>query len=580
MEHLSQSVLHSGDDFNLYAIIDDKRRLLERLQNNGHHYLTMGDLEVLADTSGGVRTVDLRFGLRPDVQRHKLQPTSIQRFDVAIDTNKTFQTVVFEDWSMRADTNQFSPRLIERCVRIDPGKKYKYAQKSSTITNLSSLGVFRSINVNYTPDPTDSTKARATLNLREANRFELGAEGTVTSKSNSFFGPSVGLRLKQKNLFGGAQNITYGVDAFLDFPIGALSEFSSNSYGFSLNAEYDYPVIGTPFGIGKREIGGLPKGSINAAVDFNDRADYFRVLNWRTDFGITWKSSKYVSHRVNWVSINYNNLIETTAPFDLLIDANQQIRESFEEQFFIGPGYSFFFNSTSNRYSKHRFFFRFDSELSGNAIKLFQTAIGQGEGTGTLLGLPYSQYLRLKVDGQYYFHLTDHQMLAIRLSVGAGFAVGNSNYMPYIKQYYAGGMNSLRPFAPRIIGPGTYLPVEDNLNSVNNITQSGDIVIEGNIEYRFPIVYKLKGALWSDYGNIYLREPDPLRPGGAFEFDTFLDKMVVTGGFGLRLDLDYFVIRWDVGFTHYYPWLDPGSRWTWNNDVNIMGGVFGIGYLF
>ncbi|MCE2496598.1 MAG: BamA/TamA family outer membrane protein [Flavobacteriales bacterium] len=133
------------------------------------------------------------------------------------------------------------------------------------------------------------------------------------------------------------------------------------------------------------------------------------------------------------------------------------------------------------------------------------------------------------------------------------FAVGNSNYMPYIKQYYAGGMNSLRPFAPRIIGPGTYLPVEDNLNSVNNITQSGDIVIEGNIEYRFPIVYKLKGALWSDYGNIYLREPDPLRPGGAFEFDTFLDKMVVTGGFGLRLDLDYFVIRWDVGFTHYYP---------------------------
>lgn len=579
-EHLSNNFLRSGDDFNLYNVNDDKRLLLERLQDNGYLYLTLNDIEVLADTTGGGRTVDLRLGLRPDVQRHKLEPTSVQRFDVAIDTNKAYQTVVFDDWSLRADTNQFNPRLIERCVSIAPESKYRYQERRNTITNLSSLGIFRSINVDYVPDAADSSKANAILRLREANRFELGAEGTVTSKSNSFFGPSVGLRLKQKNLFGGAQNITYGIDAFLDFPIGALSEFSSNSYGFSLNAEYDFPIISTPFGIGKREIGGLPKGILGLTAEYNDRAEYFRVINWRSDFGIKWKSSKYVSHRLNWISINYNNLLETTPLFDSLIDANQQIRESFEEQFFIGPGYSYFYNNTSNRYTQHRFFFRFDSELSGNAVKLFQTAVGQGEGQGTLLGLPYSQYLRLRVDGRYYLHLTDHQMIATRLSVGAGFAIGNSNYMPYIKQYYVGGMNSLRPFAPRIIGPGIYLPIEEELNSVNNITQSGDIIIEGNIEYRFPIVYKLKGALWSDFGNIYLRDPDPLRPGGEFTFDTFAERMVVTGGLGLRLDLDYFVIRWDFGWTLYYPWLEPGQRWIWNNDVNAIGGVIGIGYPF
>lgn len=579
-QHLQGSLLNKGDEFNLYTINDDKRRLLERLQNNGYLYLTLGDLEVLADTTGGNRTVDLRMGLRPDVPFYKLQPTSVQQIHVDIDTNRATQMVTFENWSMKADTNQFHTDLIERCVRISPGARYRYSEKNRTITNLSSTGIFRTILVNYTPNEQDSSKANASIYLREANRFELGAEGAVTSKSNSFFGPSVGLRLKQKNLFGGAQNITYGADAFLDFPIGALSEFSSNSYGFSLNAEYDYPVLGHPFGIGNRESSGIPKGILGLTLEYNDRADYFRVVNWRSDFGIRWKSNKYISHRINWISINYSNLLETTALFDSLLDANQQIRESFEEQFFIGPGYSFFFNNTSNRYTKHRFFFRGDAELSGNVVRLTQTILGDAKDKETLLGIPYSQYARLKIDGRYYFHFTDHQMLAARLSTGVGFAIGNSDFMPYIKQYYVGGMNSLRPLAPRIVGPGTYLPVGDDLNSANNITQSGDIIIEGNLEYRFPIVYKLKGALWSDYGNTYLRTADPLRPGGEFTFDTFLERMIVTGGAGLRLDLDYFVIRWDVGFILYYPWLPPGQRWTWRNDANIFGGVIGIGYPF
>jgi len=578
--HLQVTTLKRGDDFNLYQINDEKLNLLRRFQNEGYLYLTAADLEVLADTTGGGRTVDLRFGLRPDIPEFKLKPTTIEYFEVLIDTMRNHQTVRFENWVFKADTQQFNTRLIDRCVRIHPGALYRYQEKDFTLGNLASLGVFKSVSISYEPSSSDSTKARAEVFLQEANRFDVSIEGAITSKSNSFLGPSVGLRLKQKNLFGGAQNITYGIDAFLDFPTGALSQVSSNSYGLGLSAEYEYPVIRNPLGIGDSDVRGLPKGMLGLTLEYNNRADYFKVLNWRADYGIKWKSSEHISHRLNWITVNYSNLLETTTEFDSLIEANEQIRKSFEETFFIGPSYSFFFNNTNEAYQNHHFFLRFDADLSGNALYLAQSVLGDTEGDNKFLGLPYSQYIQFKIDGRYFWNFDDHHLLGVRISTGLGIALGNSDVMPYIKQFYVGGMNSLRPLAPRIVGPGTYLPFDEDLASANNITQSGDVLIEGNVEYRFPIVYKLKGALWADYGNIYLLNPDPLRPGGAFAWDTFLDKMVVTGGVGLRLDLNYLVLRLDYGWILHSPWFVDGERWIWENQLLLSGGVIGIGYPF
>jgi outer membrane protein insertion porin family len=155
-----------------------------------------------------------------------------------------------------------------------------------------------------------------------------------------------------------------------------------------------------------------------------------------------------------------------------------------------------------------------------------------------------------------------------------GIPLNNSDVIPYIKQFYVGGTNSLRSFIARSVGPGSEVPP----GGYNDLT--GDIRIEGNLEYRFNLSGKLKGALFMDAGNIWLYKEDPSRPDGNFKFDTFIDEIAISSGWGLRWDFDFLVARLDFAYTVRTPYLPAGERWTteynfWKPAINIA-----IGYPF
>jgi outer membrane protein insertion porin family len=206
------------------------------------------------------------------------------------------------------------------------------------------------------------------------------------------------------------------------------------------------------------------------------------------------------------------------------------------------------------------------------------------------VGEPYSQFVKADIDFRYYRQTGRRSKWAARLYTGAGYAYGNSVTLPYVKQFGVGGSNSVRAFPARSVGPGTYnVRTDPNIESDTYfIDQRGDIKVEGNIEYRFDIFRSLKGAMFVDAGNIWLRKEDLQRPGSQFHFDTFIDELAVGAGSGLRLDLSFFVLRFDAAFPIRKPYLDPGHRWVtseedfgtgswwWNNTVlNIA-----IGYPF
>jgi outer membrane protein assembly factor BamA len=132
--------------------------------------------------------------------------------------------------------------------------------------------------------------------------------------------------------------------------------------------------------------------------------------------------------------------------------------------------------------------------------------------------------------------------------------------MPYVKQFYIGGSNSVRAFSAWGLGPGSYR-IPDSIAAKSFMYQAGDIKLEANTEYRFPLVSILKGAVFVDAGNIWLLRDDPNRPGGKFSFQTFLDQVAVGTGFGLRLDLSFFVLRCDIAFPLRVPYLSEGERW-------------------
>jgi outer membrane protein assembly factor BamA len=200
-----------------------------------------------------------------------------------------------------------------------------------------------------------------------------------------------------------------------------------------------------------------------------------------------------------------------------------------------------------------------------------------------VIGSVYSQYAKLSVDGRATLNLSDKDKLAFRAFAGVARSFGNSSVLPYSKQFFSGGPNSIRAFQINSLGPGTY-----HQQNINRYLQSGgDIKLEANAEYRFNIYKYFKGALFVDAGNVWLQKSNPSDIGTPFRFSGFMNELAVGAGAGLRVDVSFFVLRFDLAIPLRKPWL-TNQRWvtneidftdaTWRRE-NLMLNI-AIGYPF
>ena len=280
-----------------------------------------------------------------------------------------------------------------------------------------------------------------------------------------------------------------------------------------------------------------------------------------------------------------------TPEFSHLLDVNALLRRSFEEQFIIGMTYSFTYNEQIVEKKRNQTYFNFNVETSGNTVSLVNNIFSEHksspENPVELTGAVYSQYVRTDFDLRHFRKITQHSKIAMRLFAGFGYSYGNSSVLPYVKQFYSGGVSSVRAFRARALGPGVY--IRNDSTSLNfYFEQGGDIKLESNIEYRFDIISFLKGALFVDAGNMWLLRSNPALPGGTFDSSTFLKEIAVGAGFGIRFDANFFVLRMDLAFPIRKPWYALGDRWSlkeikpWNSDwrsENLLLNI-AIGYPF
>jgi outer membrane protein assembly factor BamA len=248
----------------------------------------------------------------------------------------------------------------------------------------------------------------------------------------------------------------------------------------------------------------------------------------------------------------------------------------------VGVNYLFNFNKLIDNTQRHGVFVGTGLDVAGNLVNGLSN-LANAE-SGKFLGLEYAQYAKVDLDLRYYFRPVEEHVIATRLFAGVGIPIGNSLSLPYIKQFFSGGPNSVRAFRIRSIGPGSYQPDQNSTSSF--FDQSGDIRLEANMEYRFPIFSFLKGALFIDAGNIWLWNENAALPGGKFS-KNLLNELAVGTGVGLRVDVQFFVIRLDLATPLRYPYLIDGERWsnawdisskTWRReDLNFN---FAIGYPF
>lgn len=570
--YLKNSKLISGNDFNLDKIEEEKKLLWEYLQNHGYYYIRKNNILIFADTTVGKKQVDIQYRIEKDLTDKNISKVFIQNKKISIDG-----TIVnsADDKVLSGKGITIDQQLLRGIIKFDTDSIYSLDRTKKTLRNISGTGIFREPQIKYLPSETDSLKIDADIELRTLDMFTIGMNGRAAQKSNGFIGPGIGLNATQKNLFGSAENLRLDMEGYYDFPFGYLSKNVSNSYGFSTTATMSSPVLKSKLPFFTSDAVKLPTRNTSFGFEFNNRPDYFSMLEWKATRSISWFTSPKISHELKIANINYSKLLKTTPDFDSVYSSSAYLRNSIKNQLIIGSSYSFTYNNTATENQRFKSYFHGEVEISGNILNSIFSLAGKKGTNKEFLSVDFSQYIRFATDTRFYVNTGRGGQLVFRNVLGIERAYGNSTVMPYVKQFYIGGSNSLRPLAARTTGPGRYL--ELNAEAINQV---GDLKFENNLEYRFRIAYILYGAVWGDLGNIWLWKEDPQRPFSNIRFNKIIQDSFFTSGAGLRLDLDYLVVRADYGFVVYAPIFIPGYKWIWQNKLPLRGFVFAIGYPF
>jgi hypothetical protein len=305
-------------------------------------------------------------------------------------------------------------------------------------------------------------------------------------------------------------------------------------------------------------------------------------------YGFKWKPSLRVEEEFDPINVSYTTVGNQSSLFKALLDTFPFLKKSYEEQFIAGGTYSFTYNEQMLTEKKIQLYFHFTAESAGNVFSLANLIGGANisqYNPSKVVGTIYSQYAKMSVEGRAFYNFEDKNKIALRLFAGVADPFGNSSAMPYSEQFFSGGPNSIRAFQINSVGPGTYHQ-KDSLNEFLQL--GGDIKLEMNAEYRFGIYRFLKGALFVDAGNVWLQKSDQSTTGTPFLFSTFMNEMAVGAGVGLRVDVSFFILRFDVAMPLREPWLPENQRWvtdkinfgssTWRSQNLLLN--IAIGYPF
>lgn len=471
----------------------------------------------------------------------------------------------------RPETLPFREKLLLGLNTIHPGDLYSETSVANTYSRLSNIKVFSSVQVQMTPSDSNKVDCGIYLSQSPVQGFKIKAEGSSNSTGLLGFSPQVSFY--HKNIFHGGEWFNLAFSG--DFQYRLSDETKAIEYGISAGLSLP-KFLGLPYTAFKGPR--IPRTEINAAYNYQERPEYNRAVV-SAAFGYSGVSRGKVSYKVFPLRANFVRLFGLDSGFARTLERNPFMRYAYQDHLDAGLGADFYYNSSEDIVPQGSYTFRrLSLDLSGNAISLFNSMLPQNsDGTRMIAGAPYSQYVR----GEFSWGRTmrygygNRQAVAMRMLGGFGYAYGNSNALPFEKQFYAGGASSMRGWQARALGPGA-----QPANTFFSIpSQTGDIKLEANLEYRFGIFWKFEGALFADIGNVWtLSEGD-----GQFRISDFYKTVAADWGAGLRLNLQFILIRIDFGMQLYDPSREEGKRLIGAGSWLASGNNafhFGIGYPF
>jgi outer membrane protein insertion porin family len=565
---MPKTLLKAKDPFDLDVITAERQRIDNYLKENGFYFFSPEYLLIKADTTVGNNKVDLFMTVKPATPPEAQKVFTIK--DVFIftgfnlepgqmDTSKAGATY-YKGYYVVDRRNIFKPKLFQQSMAFNPGDVYNRTDHNASISRLISMNIFKFVKNRFEVVPnTDSAQLNTFYYLTRLPKKSLRAELNANTKSNNVTGSNITISWRNRNALRGGEQFL--VKALIGSEIQYSGQFSGyNTFRYGLEPSFSFPRFLIPFFNFNTKGGFLPQTTIKLGYDVLQRQKLYTMNSFRASYGYTWKESIKKEHELNPISINYIQPINVDSAYTDSAKHNRTLLKAIERQFILGSEYTYTYTNVLNYKPVNGFYFSGGIDLSGNIAGLVTGANISKMDTAKIFGAQFSQYTRLQSDFRFYRKVGENSVFANRIMVGVGIPYGNSNQLPYIKQFFSGGNNSIRAFRSRSVGPGTYEAPKDSgwLSE-----QPGDIKLELNTELRFPIAGIVQGAVFVDAGNVWLFNADTTKPGALFT-SKFINELAAGTGVGIRFDLSFLVLRFDLAFPIRKPWLPARQRWVLN----------------
>ena len=619
----AECLLKKGDRLDITLLDAERERIASNLNNRGYFDFTVNNISYEVDTLSHPYSADVRLIVRPTLMGYTergepiweenaiyrirdinvyptydpmLRSTMGFRAEADIDTTYSGGLNIIRDVSLKP---QLRNSILRHTIALYPNYMYNSEQVTHTYNELMSLGFFRNAKIDFTRVPNDeilvsyvninedgkselhTTRERyldcniyGTPALKQSMKVELEASTTST-----FYGLSATLGYSNRNVFRGAEAFDISARFGFEFMYARdVEKRSANEIG--ITAGLSFPRFLTPFYMKTGMNISQPRTRLELAFDYQDRP-YYRRNIFTTRWAYSWKQGERSSFIFRPIDINWIDVKSVDESFLEDID-NRYLRTSFESQLTAGLSASYTYNTQRSDMDPNSTFVRANLETAGNLIQGLESLFSHhapGKDYYEIFGIRYSQYVRAELSASRRISLGHNMALAGRLVGGVGVTYGNSHgrSIPFDRMFYCGGANSMRGWVPRTLGPGNRLEINDTTYPA----QVGDVRLEANAEFRFPVWWIFHGAVFLDLGNVwYLRDTEDSNPEEVFHFNKFYKQLGFNTGLGLRIDATFVILRIDLGMQLHNPGRPEGERWIHNFKWNNMALNFGVGYPF
>jgi outer membrane protein insertion porin family len=593
-----KSLIKPGEEYNLDMLKNERIRIDAILKNNGYFYFNPDYLLFKADTSNINRDVTFKLTLKDSIPKNALTVFRINNVYInqnyslnerRVDTTR--DTLVYEDivFLGKEARMRIRPNVLSKSIYLRKNEIFSRQNHIITLNRLMSMGNFKLVQINFSENSTAGPGLLdVNIMMTPMPKHTFRAEIDMVTKSNNYTGPRMNLSILNRNAFGGAELLKMNLAGSFEAQLsGAEKNFYSYSYFPQL--ELTFPRFVLPFKIKQTNSIYVPSTHLLLSYNYLKRVNYFDMNTFNFVYGFKWKENIRKEHELNPIDVSFTKVTNQSTAFAALLKANPFLEKSYQEQFIAGGNYSFTYNEQMMTEKKMQYYFHLMSEIAGTSFYIAKSIFGEkvsANNPSKVIGSIFSQFSKLSIDGRAYLNFKDKNKLAMRVFAGFAKPFGNSAILPYSKQFFSGGPNSLRAFQINSVGPGTYDQKHDTLGILQ---LGGDIKLETNIEYRFTIYNYFKGAIFVDAGNVWLQKSNPSGLGSPFLFSKFMNQMAVSTGFGLRVDVSFFILRFDLAFPlRKVPEREDNFRWVanridftssaWRKDNLVLN--VAIGYPF